>query len=164
MKPFVRPKRVANAEKERTWKEMTFLTLTNEENDNEDDERDLILDAHDTIVAGRMEREGDEGVIAHEHDEAELPAPLDRSEIFAEQKKDEFCQAVLEEQVGRKGSPFFEDDECVLCRQNLREPGHDQVLLPKSLRHRVLRLANYHFQSGHPGKTRMHKRVRRNFY
>ena len=137
---------------------------SHEDNDDNDDERDLILDAHDTPVAGRMEREGDCGLMANEHDEAELPAPLERSEILEEQKENEFCEAVLQEQVGRKGSPFFEDDDGVLCRQNLREPGHDQVLLPKSLRHRVLRLANYHFQSGHPGKTRMHKRVRRNFY
>ena len=70
MKPFVRPKRVANAEKERTRKYMTFLPISNEDNDDDDDERDRILDAHDILVAGRMEREGDEGVLTHEHEEA----------------------------------------------------------------------------------------------
>ena len=155
MKPFVRQKRVDKAEKERMWKDTTFVTLPNEDNEDDDDKRDLILDAHDILVAGRMEREGDDGVITHEHADADIPVPLKSREILAEQKEDEFSQAVFQEQVERKGSPFFEDDDGVLCRQNLREPGKDLVVLLKSLSHRILRLPQYHFQSGAPGQTRM---------
>ena len=50
------------------------------------------------------------------------------------------------------------------CRKNLREPGNDQVVLPKSLQARVLRLAHYHVQSGHPGQNRLHRRLWRKFY
>ena len=165
VKPFVRPKRVANADKERTWKDTSFLPLPDEAENDEDDERDLILDAHDILVAGRMEREGDDSVeIQHDEHEHELPAPLEREEILLEQRTDEFCQTIMAEQIGRKGSIFFEDDDGVLCRQNLREPGNDQVVLPKSLQARVLRLSHYHVQSGHPGQTRMHRRLRRKFY
>ena len=153
MKPFVRSNGVANADKERKWKDTNFLPLIHEDNDDDDDDRELILDAHDTPVAGRMEREGYDGVITHEHSEVYLPPPLERSEILAERNDDEFCQVVLQDQIGRKGYPFFEDDEGVLCRQNLHEPSHNQVVLPKSLRHRFLRFAHYHVHSGHPGKT-----------
>ena len=126
------------------------MPLPDEDDDDDDEERDLILDARDILVAGRLEREGDEDVKDDEQ-VANLPAPLDRMEILAEQKTDEYCQMLLAEQVGRKSTIFFEDDDGVLCRQNLREPGHDQVVLPASLRPRVLRLAHYHVQAGHPG-------------
>ena len=163
-KPFVRKNKVASADKERTWKDTTFLPLPGETSDDEDDEQDLIADARDIIMASRMEAD-EHGEHGHDDTEnANLPAPLERSEILAEQKKDEFCQAVMTEQVGRKGSCFFEADDGVLCRQDLREPGHDQVVLPATLKHRVLRLAHYHVQSGHPGQTRMHNRVRRTLY
>ena len=51
---------------------------------------------------------------------AYLPAPLTSEEIIMEQQTEEYCQNLLAEQVGRKGSCFFEDDDGFLSRQNLR--------------------------------------------
>ena len=164
MKPFVRPKRVAAEDNERTWKDMTFLPLPDEDSDDDDDEMDLIADARAILAPSRMEVDGDDDQVTPEATDLNLPAALELSEILHEQKEDEFCQTLLAEQVGRKGSCFFEDSKGVLCRQNLREPGHEQIVLPASLKHRVLRLAHYHIQAGHPGQTRMHNRVRRSFY
>ena len=164
MKPFVRTRRIADPAKERTWKDTTFMPLPDEDEEDDDDEWDLILDARDILVAARMEREGDDGEVVNDDEEKELPSPVERDELLAEQRNDDYCQTILAEQVGRKGTLFFEDDDGVLCRQNPREPGHDQVVLPSSLRHRVLRLAHYHIQAGHPGQSRMHNRLRRTFY
>ena len=106
MKPFFRPKRVASAERERKWKETTFLPLPNEYKDDEDDERDFIVDAHEIPVASRMEREGDDGLIAYGNTEVDLPALLECREILSEYKEEAFNQAVLQGMVRRKVPPL----------------------------------------------------------
>ena len=145
LKPLIRPKLVAPADEERTWKETTFLPLPDEDDDVDEDERDLILDAHDILVAARIDPEGDDGEVVHEHsDSQDLHSPIEREEILVEQAKDELCKTVMAEQVGRKGTCVFEDSDGILCRQNLQEPGKDQIMLPSSWKHRVLRLTHYH--------------------
>ena len=121
MKPFIRPKRVSLADAERTWRDTTFLPLPDEDYDDDKDERGLILDAHYILVAARMGREGDdEEVMLDKSDFQDLPTPIEREEILIEQARDEFCQTIMTEPVGRKGTCFFEDSDGVLCRQNLR--------------------------------------------
>ena len=61
VRPFIRPKRVAPEETERTWRNTTLLLLPDENDDDDHDELDLIIDAHDILFAARMEREDDDG-------------------------------------------------------------------------------------------------------
>ena len=63
-----------------------------------------------------------------------------------------------------ENSYFFEAEDGVLCRRHPREENIIQVVLPESLRPRVLRLAHYSPLAGHPGQTRMHRRLRRTYY
>ena len=62
----------------------------------------IILDAHDILVATRMEREGDDGEVMHDQsDFQDLPSSIEHEEILVEQAKDFFCQTIMAEQVGR---------------------------------------------------------------
>ena len=157
--PLVRTQKL-NRARDHTWTDDSFLPLPRE--DNDDDERDLIADARDAIQDGMM-NDVDEVHTAPTPD-SELPAPLTLDEILEAQASDEYCQSVLVAQVGRKGSPFFEDDSGLLCRNHPRDPDVIQIVLPLLLRHRVLRLAHYHPLAGHPGQTRLLKRLRRTYY
>ena len=49
------------------YKETTFLPPPDEHDDDDEDESDLILDAHDSLVAANMERGGDDGEFVQEN-------------------------------------------------------------------------------------------------
>ena len=164
VKKLVRPSRASAQSRDREWQDTSHLPLPEElEVDAEDRELwDLIADAQDALVAGRQERKDDD---VHERRQAaDLPSPLTTEEILEEQSTDEFCQDVLRGQVGQRGTLFFEDDDGLLCRSSPKDPGVVQIVLPSTLRHRVLRLAHHHKLSGHPGQTRMFRRVARTYY
>jgi len=159
-KPLVRQGRLART-RDHTWKDTSHLPLPDE--DDEDDTYDLVADARDALLAGKYDQET-EAHCGRSLDDTPLPSPLTLPEIIEEKEKDEFCTGILTSQVGRKGSLFFEDDSGILCRRHPREEELTQIVLPKSLRHRVLRLAHYHPLAGHPGHTRLQKRLRRTYY
>ena len=52
----------------------------------------------------------------------------------------------------------------MLCRRHPRDQTIVQAVLPSSLRHRLLRLAHHSPLAGHPGQTRLHRRLRRSYY
>lgn len=157
-KTFVRKSRVNDGSRKSKWEDTSFMPLPEDEEGEAEDEMDLLSDARDAIVAGRLERQNEVDSAEKPDDNAQdLPTPLTMEEILEEQKNDEFCQTVAATQVGRKDSCFFEDDIAVLRRQHPREPDLVQVVLPSTLRHRVLRLAHYHLLVGHPGQTRLHR-------
>lgn len=67
-----------------------------------------------------------------------IPATMKRAEILEEQVREELCQAVLETQLGLK-KLFFEDYDGVLCRTHPQKPDLIKIVLPSSLRARVIR-------------------------
>ena len=164
VKKLVRPGRVASSSADQEWQDTSYLPLPDEEETEVEDMKlwDLIADAQDALVAGRQERK-DDGV-QERRQTADLPLPLTLEELLEEQSTDEFCQEVLRAQVGRRGTPFFEDEDGLLCRTSPTDPDVAQVVLPSTLRHRVLRLAHYHKLSGYPGQTRMFRRLSRTYY
>ena len=84
-----------------------------------------------------------------------MPAILTREEIVEAQEADEYCQGVLQSEVGRRGCSFFVDSGDVLCRRPPSDRSVVQIFLPVALRHRVLRLGYYHVTTCHPGQSRM---------
>lgn len=139
--------------KGKAWEDRSFVPLPNEPEDED------VTDFIDEVRS----------MVAHEQqDNAEakddLPTPLTRSEILEEQRTDDFCQTILATQVSEDKTWFFEDEDGVLCRRDPRQEEQIQVVLPLSLRARVLRLAHHSPLAGHPGQTRLHKRVRRSYY
>ena len=163
LRPLVRPSRLRSGT-DREWKDTSFLPLPSEAPEDEDDEHDLIADARDAIVEGTAEVGGHPFSHTHHDDADALPAPLTLSEIAEAQQTDEFCQSVVATQLSQRGTLFFESDEGILCRRDPRVPDAVQIVLPKCLRPRVLRLAHYHQLAGHPGQTRLCNRLKRTYY
>ena len=71
---------------------------------------------------------------------------------------------MLARQSKRIDSAFFEGHDGLLRRQHPREAGIEQIVLPDTLRPRVLQLAHHAKLAGHPGQTRMYYHVRRTYY
>ena len=95
---------------------------------------------------------------------ADVPTKITIEEILEAQKTDSFCQTVLARQSKRIDSAFFEGPDGLLRRHHPREAGIEQIVLPDTLRPRVLQLAHHTKLSGHPGQIRMYYHVRRTYY
>ena len=95
---------------------------------------------------------------------ADVPTKTTIEEILEVQKTDSFCQNVLARQSKRIDSAFFEGPNGLLRSRHPREPDTEQVVLPDTLRPRVLQLAHHAKLAGHPGQTRMYYNVRRLYY
>ena len=94
----------------------------------------------------------------------DLPAPLTMEEIAEEQRVDDFCQTVLARQSESKDSAFFEDHHGVLKRRNPSKPDIEQVVVPRTLRGRLLRLCHNPAIAGHQGQNHMYHALRREYY
>ena len=95
---------------------------------------------------------------------ADTPLPVTRAEVIDAQRTDDFCQTVLARQSETKDSKFFEDEGGILRRKNPHHPEYPQIVVPASLRPRILSLAHYHKLAGHPGQSRMYYTMRQRFY
>ena len=93
-----------------------------------------------------------------------MPTKTTFEETLEAQKTDSFCQTVLARQSKRIDSAFFEGPDGLLRRRHPREPDIEQVVLPDTLRPRILQLAHHAKLAGHPGQTRMYYNVRRTYY
>ena len=91
---------------------------------------------------------------------ADVPVKLTRNEILDAQRHDDFCQTVRTRQSRKTDSAFYEDEYGLLRRRHPTINDINQILLPETLRPRVLDLAHYTKLAGHPGQTRMYHRVR----
>ena len=91
---------------------------------------------------------------------ADVPVKLTRNEILDAQRHDDFCQTVLTRQSRKTDSAFYEDEYGPLRRRHPTINEIDQIVLPETLRLRVLDLAHYSKLAGHPGQTRMYHHVR----
>lgn len=100
------------------------MPLPKEDHEDDQEERDLIKDSRDVILAGRLERDSSlgEGVVVSNEGDDELTMPLTLEEILEDQRADEFCQTILTSPFGRNGMYFFENDSDVLCRHNHGSP------------------------------------------
>ena len=148
------------------------------DSNDDDDIIDLPLwdgetpdDMFDEELDGTLDEQADVFDLANVFDDdgtqprvADTPLPITRAEVLEAQKSDDFCQTVLSRQSARKDSKFFEDGGGLLRRKNPHHPDYPQIVLPASLRPRLLSLAHYHKLSGHPGQTRMYYTMRQRFY
>ena len=87
-------------------------------------------------------------------DARDLPAPPTNAEILEEQRGDAFCLQVLAEQDSRHRH-FHAGPGGILRRRHPIQPDLVQIVLPKVLRPRVLRLCHYWLLAGHPGLNRI---------
>ena len=96
-------------------------------------------------------------------DARDLPAPSTNAEIVEERRGDAFCLQILTEQESRHRH-FHEGPDGILRRRHPAQRDLVQIVLPKVLRPRVLRLCHYSLLAGHPGLNRMYYHIRRIYY
>ena len=130
----------------------------NAENEDEtlDEVLDEDLDIFDLAMAYR-----DDGRKVHI---ADVPVKITRDEVLGAQRYDDFGQTILARQDRHRDSSFFEGDYGILRRRHPTIHGLEQIVLPETLRPRILDLAHYSKFAGHPGQTRMYRHLRTTYY
>ena len=96
-------------------------------------------------------------------DARDLQSPPTNAEILEEQRGDAFCIQVLTEQDSRHRN-FHEGPDGILLRRHPVQPDLAQIVLPRVLRPRVLRLCHYSLLAVHPRLNRMYYHIRRIYY
>ena len=141
---------------------------TNQTND-EDDEKRLLSGFERNSTKANVEN-GDEALddvldealdifdlaLAYTYDGrdvriADVPVKLTRNEILEAQRHSDFCQTVISRQSRKTDSAFYEDEYGLLRRRHPTINEIDQIVLPETLRPRVLDLAHCSKLAGHPG-------------
>ena len=82
---------------------------------------------------------------------ADVPVRLTKDELLEAQSTDDFCQTVLSRQSRNLDTHFFEGKDGLLRRQHQTDPEIFQIVLPDTLRPRVLDLAHHTILACHPG-------------
>ena len=95
---------------------------------------------------------------------ADVPVRLTKDELLKAQSTDDFCQTVLPRQSRNPDTHFLEGNDGLLRRQHPTDSKIVQILLPETLRPRVLDLAHHTILAGHPGHTQMHRHIREMYY
>ena len=119
-------------------------TLAHDEDEALDDTLDEALDLFDLNLADTPHESLEVNI-------TDVPTKLTIPEILEAQRMDAFCQTVLSRQAVKLDTLFYEDDEGVLLSQHPRQSDVKQILMPESLRQKILKLAHYSKLSGHPG-------------
>ena len=93
---------------------------------------------------------------------AHLPERISLRELLEHQASDTCCCWARKELDSGRSSLFSENQNGVLLRTSPLDNAL-QVLIPDSLKDRLLHIHHYAPSSGHPGTTRMHQTLRRDF-
>ena len=95
---------------------------------------------------------------------ADVPVRLTKDELLEAQSKGDFCQTILTRKSRNLDTNFFEGNDDLLRRQHPTDPEIIQIVLPETLRPRVLDLAHHTKLASHPGQTRMCRNIRGTYY
>lgn len=121
----------------------------------QDEELNLYDDLPDTTL---QDRDFD---VVYTVDEGITPVTME--EIILEQAKDAFCCLKRTEMDRDKNSPFQLNEEGALVRIAPFDSA-TQIVVPRTLRKRVLHSSHYPTTAGHPGGRRMYYTLRRQYY
>ena len=89
--------------------------------------------------------------------------PITVDELVREQSKDEFCISKRKDLTDNWYSPFKEDESGLLIRVSNLD-GAQQIVIPRTLRNRLLHISHYPKQAGHPGGRKMFYTMRKYYY
>ena len=95
---------------------------------------------------------------------ADVPVRLKKDELLEAQSTDDFCRTVLSRQSRNLDTHFFEGNDGLLRRQHQTDLEIVRIVLPDTLRPRVLNFAHHTILAGHPGQTRKHRHIRETYY
>jgi len=89
-----------------------------------------------------------------------MPAPVKYDDIVEAQQTDAFCVELAKRVARKTAEAFFQNESHGLYR---RAPYGDQLVIPESLRDRILALTHHATVSAHPGMKRMYYAMRRRY-
>ena len=95
---------------------------------------------------------------------ADVTVRFTKDELLEAQPIDDFCQTVLSRQSQNLYKHFFEGNDGLLRRQHPTDPEVFQIVLPDTLRPRMLDLAHHKTVAGDPEQTRMPRHTRKTYY
>ena len=92
-----------------------------------------------------------------------LKRPIRVEETLGEQAKDKYCSWVRNQLAEGKGERFVIDQHGLLTRRSPLDQSL-QMIVPESLKERLLDVAHSAPTSAHPGRSKMYQTLRRHFY
>lgn len=93
----------------------------------------------------------------------DFPMKISLSKIIAAQRTDQLYQTVFAT-IGHADSFFFKAEDGVLRFRHPSIPELEQIVVPESLRPRLLHMAHHSKMVGHPGRTRIFANLRLTYY
>lgn len=95
----------------------------------------------------------------------ELSAPLTVEKLLTEQRLDSFCHTLLSRQSQKKSTAFSKDQQNGLLMRKIKFISHRlQIVVPESLRPRLLMLAHSSRVAGHSGHNGMYYTLSETYY
>jgi len=101
------------------------------------------------------------GLLTGRYTGTDMPAPLEYDDIVEAQPTNAFCVELAKRVAHKTAKAFFQNESHGLYRS---APYGDQLVIPESLRERILTLKHHATVSAHPGMSRMYYAMRRRYY
>jgi len=101
------------------------------------------------------------GLLTGRYTGTDMPAPVEYDDIVEAQQTDAFCVELARRVAHKTAKALFQNESHGLYR---RAPYGDQLVIPESLRERILTLEHHATVSAHPGMNRMYYAMRRRYY
>jgi len=117
-------------------------------------------DIHDDIPCLAL-AETANGLMTGRYTGTETPEPVEFNDVVEAQRTDDYCVAMTKRVELGTAKAFFRDEHRALYR---RAPYGNKLVIPKSLRERVLTLEHHATVAAHPGMNRMYYTMRKTSY
>jgi len=101
------------------------------------------------------------GLMTGRYTGTDTPEPVEFDDVVEAQQTDAFCVEMSTRVERGTAKAFFRDEHHALYR---RAPYGNQLVIPKSLRERVLTLKQHATVAAHPGMNRMYYTMRKAYY
>jgi len=101
------------------------------------------------------------GLLTGRYTGSDMPAPIEYDDIVAAQQTDAFYVELAKRVARKTAKAFFQNESHGLYR---RAPYGDQLVIPESVRERILTLEHHATVSAHPGMNWMYYAMRRRYY
>jgi len=117
-------------------------------------------DIHDDISCLAL-AETANGLMTGRYTGTDTPEPVEFDDVVEAQQTDDYCVVMTKRVKLGTAKAFFRDEHHALYR---RAPYGNQLVIPKSLRKRVLTLEHHATVAAHPGMNRVYYTMRKAYY
>jgi len=117
-------------------------------------------DIHDDIPCLALAKTAN-GLMTGRFTGTDTPEPVEFDDVVEAQQTDDYCVEMTKRVERGTAKAFFRNEHHALCR---RTPYGNQLVIPKSLRERVLTVEHHATVAAHPGMNRMYYTMRKAYY